>query len=94
MDIGIGEVDPDAQLRPLFIFLFVFVETGVAPNLLPLVRVVPNLVGVDVDARLEDLFLTICAELDNDVLARVLDVEHYCFVPDRLGTLAHIRLRH
>lgn len=41
-------MDPDTQFRTVLIFIAILVEVGVAPDLLPLVLVVSDLVRVDV----------------------------------------------
>lgn len=46
-------MDPNAQLGPFLILYIVLVKLGVAPDLLPLILIVPNLVRVDVEAGLE-----------------------------------------
>lgn len=73
--------------------MLILVEQSVAPDLLALITVVPNLGRVKVQLGFQHYLLLLVAQLHDNILVWVLDVEHNRFIPNRLGSDAHICFR-
>jgi len=70
--------------------LISFVEQSITPDFLALITVVSNLGRVEVQLGFQHNLLLLVAQLNDNILVRVLDIEHDCFIPNGLGSDAHI----
>ena len=67
-----------------------FVKQCITPDFLSLITVVSNLGRVEVQLGFQHNLLLLVAQLNDNILVWVLDIEHDCFIPNGLGPDAHI----